>query len=481
MTRRGAVLIGVVLVVVLAVGVAVTVAMRGVHGQQAQTPGQGGTTSPAACSSAGSQLGSPGSPGSLGSQEDPAVPGPTPEGTSPASVAAPSGPTQDPAAAAAGLRPVAQWDDLFQRQWQSERNTAEQLSHSRDSWDHYTLSYAIDALTADYLATGRQQAVDEALTLTENVVASAVPSNELSRSRYHDGYLGWSSAQQSGHEVPLYESYFWRYATSLLRVVGRTPALADDPGIGPRYQRLLAFAEHNIFDKWFARGADQNIFRSRTHLSAHWALIALNLSDITTDPARRARYQQIVTAIDRKLPNYEASLKGQMLADPTRGGAYFWSDVWASCARPGQDVAHGNGVIAYVVEAHDQDVDWTAADINGFVHTLSDVIWPRSGPGAAFVDGSGTGTGWFSDGFVKLGRYDAVLQRRLETHQPANGQFYANGALNAAILLCPTRAAASASSSSRSAVPGAVASGPGPVAGVAGSAPVCSPSTVPAQ
>ena len=60
--------------------------------------------------------------------------------------------------------------------------------------------------------------------------------------------------------------------------------------------------------------------------------------------------------------------------------------------------------------------------------------------GAAHVDGSGAGTGWFSDGFVKLGRYDAALQARLEPHQPANGQFYAAMALNAAVLGCSPEA-----------------------------------------
>jgi hypothetical protein len=64
------------------------------------------------------------------------------------------------------------------------------------------------------------------------------------------------------------------------------------------------------------------------------------------------------------------------------------------------------------------------------------VVWPTAGRGAEHVDGAGDGTGWFSDGFVKLGRYDAALQARLERHQPANGQFYAALALNAAILGC---------------------------------------------
>jgi hypothetical protein len=467
MNRRTAILIGVLAVVVLVAGVAVTLVTRGGSAQQ----GQGAATPAGACSS-GSQLrapgspasgsASPGSPGASGapSPEDPAIPSVASGDTAAVAPPTPSGAAEDTAAAAAGLRPVAQWDDQFQRQWRTERNAAEQLSRSRDSWDHYTLSYSVDALTADYLATGRRDDIDQALSLTENVVASAVPVTQLPRSRYHDGYLGWASAQQGGQEVPLYESYFWRYATGLLRVVGRTPSLVGDPGIQPRYQRLLEFAEQNVFDKWFTRSADQNIYRSRTHLSAHWALIALNLSDITTDPARRSRYQQVVTAIDSGLPDYPASLKGQMGID-SQHGAYFWSDVWGSCNHPGQDVAHGNGVIAYVVEAHDRGVDWTDADITALVRTLSEVVWPRPGLGAEFVDGSGTGTGWFSDGFVKLGRYDATLQRRFETHQPANGQFYANAALNAAILLCPSGGAGGSS-------------GSGGSAASAGSAPVCS-------
>jgi hypothetical protein len=52
----------------------------------------------------------------------------------------------------------------------------------------------------------------------------------------------------------------------------------------------------------------------------------------------------------------------------------------------------------------------------------------------AYVDGSGTGTGWFADGFVKLGRYSAAVQQRLERHPVVNGQFIANMALNAKIL-----------------------------------------------
>jgi hypothetical protein len=351
------------------------------------------------------------------------------------------------------LRPVAQWATLFDRFWQGERASQEALSRSRDSWDHYELSYAVDALTAAYLATGRVDYVDDALSLVENVVAGAEPSTSLPHSQYHDPYLGWASRQEGGEEVPLYESYFWRYATSLLRVIHNTPALAEDAALQPRYQRLVDFAERDIVEKWYRRGADDNIFRSRTHMAAHWAMITMNLAEVTTSPARRQLYRSIEARIDDELHH-------QLTVLPGRPGAYFWSDVWGSCRRPGQDVSHGNGVIAYVVEAHDQgQAAWSDADLARFVRTFADVIWPADGqgdgPGSDFVDGSGRGDGWFSDGFVKLGRYDPALQARLENHEPANDQFYANGALNAAILLCPDAAGSPGSPGPAGQAPGA--------------------------
>jgi hypothetical protein len=67
--------------------------------------------------------------------------------------------------------------------------------------------------------------------------------------------------------------------------------------------------------------------------------------------------------------------------------------------------------------------------------TFLDAIW-RTDDGridyAAYVDGSGKGTGWFSDGFIKLGRFDSNVQERLEGHTVGRStQFFGNAALNA--------------------------------------------------
>ncbi len=329
------------------------------------------------------------------------------------------------------LQPVSYWEQRFLETWDLEYETDLPASRSVDSWDHYELGYAIDASTAIFRATGNTTYLDRALEYVVNVVATARVSSSLPTSQYRDDYLGWISNRAdldpSGVEVPLYESYFWRYATTMLRVMRDTPAVYDDPSYRTQYDRLLDFAEVNIFQKWYARGADDSIYRSRTHLAAHWAMIALNLSLLTADAGRQFRYREVVDTID-------AALRNQLRPNPVDPSAYFWNAEWGSDQRPGQDVGHGNGVVSYVVEARDRGGHWTATDMAAFSALLTKVIWPGGQSYADYVDGSGTGNGWISDGFVKLGRYDAAVQRRLDESGNGGAQFSANMALNAKIL-----------------------------------------------
>jgi hypothetical protein len=233
----------------------------------------------------------------------------------------------------------------------------------------------------------------------------------------------------------LWESYCWRYVTRTLRVIRETPALYSNPTYRSQYDRLLAFTERNIFEKWYKRGANANIYRSRTHMAAHWAFIALDLSRMTADATKRALYLQVLNNINRDLPNSTSSLRQQMRPNPKSSAAYFWSDVWGSTSQPGQDVAHGNGVMAYLVEANQAGVEWTNDDMRKFVATLTAAVWPSTGKYANYVNGSGTGNGWYTDGWIKLGRYDANLQRRIEGLNVGRTiQLYGNGALNARIL-----------------------------------------------
>ncbi len=341
------------------------------------------------------------------------------------------------------LRSATAWANAFDAQWRRTKTQAQAWAAAGDSSQHYPLAYSVDALTSAYLATGRTAYVTDGLALLTTVADTSRPSAQLPDSRFRDGYRGWSSRleQDGGDEVALYESYLWRYGTTLLRVVRQDPVLWSRPELRRSYERLLAVAVRDVFDKWWSRGANSYIYRERVHLSAHWALVALNLSLLqdTSDSSgqRWARYAAVVRQFVQGSPaDRQPGLRVQLVPSPVDPGAWFWSDVWGSYELPGQDVSHGNAVVTFAVEAHDLGAGLTDDDLRRFGRTLGSVVWPRTGRGTAHVDGSGTGTGWFSDGFVKLGRYDAALQARLETHQPANGQFHAAMALNAAVLGC---------------------------------------------
>lgn len=150
---------------------------------------------------------------------------------------------------------------------------------------------------------------------------------------------------------------------------------------------------------------------------------------MTTDPIRLQHERTVFDQIN-------SSLRDQIKTSPVDPAAYFWSDAWGQFSRPGQDVSHGNNTIAYFVEAHDLGQGgWTDADMAKFVTLFDKIVWPADDRYAGFVDGSGVGNGWFSDGFVKLGRYNVSLQKRIEGISRGQGlQLFGNGALNAKLL-----------------------------------------------
>lgn len=102
------------------------------------------------------------------------------------------------------------------------------------------------------------------------------------------------------------------------------------PDIRADYSRILAFTETKIVDKWRSRGINEYIYRERTHMAAHWASIALDVSRLTADPERRAACTEIVQNIDDHLPNYPSSLRQQLHPGWIDPDGYWWSDVWGS-------------------------------------------------------------------------------------------------------------------------------------------------------
>lgn len=357
----------------------------------------------------------------------------TPTSRGPSAVNQPPARPAPSSSPAETLLPVSHWREMYDEVAPDVRRDSEQLSRSSDSWDFYTLAYSIDAEGSMFEATGDFSYARQALLYATNMMASARPSRSLPTSSFKDGYLGWVSADNDDDETPLYESYAWRYVTRLLRML--QPGLAQAPAdIRTRYAAVLRFTEKNIVKKWLSRGADDYIYRSRTHMASHWAMIALDVSRLTSDPALQDQCLEIVSNIDDHLPNHHSSLRGQLRPNPREPDAYWWSDVWGDFDRPGQDVSHGNGVIAYVVESRDLDAGWTADELAHFSRTLTGFVLTTGDRHPEYVDGTGQDNGWISDGWVKLGRYDPSVQAVLETYPVQNDQYYAAMADNAYLL-----------------------------------------------
>ena len=316
-----------------------------------------------------------------------------------------------------GLLDVPAWDTRFRSALASEHEKNLGLATSANSFKHYQLAYAIDGLGAQYEVTGNIDYLGQALLYIREVMTSAVRSSTMEKSSYRDDFMGWGARDHpnpsiDGDEYPLFESYFWRYVARLLRVMKESGITDENPSVKKAYDQVLAFLEVQIFDKWHQRGS-QHIYRSRTHMASHWAYISLQLTRLTDDASRRSKAAVIVDEINEML-------RGKMVSHPEVAGGYFWDSVWDTSSYPGQDVAHGNAVVAYIVEAFELGEGWTLDDIDALSLTFSEVIWRIDDDGvdyAEFVDGSGEGTGWFSDGFIKLGRFDGTIQKRLESHE----------------------------------------------------------------
>lgn len=345
------------------------------------------------------------------------------------------------------LQPVSWWENRFLGVWAASDTEGTERSLSKDSWQFYNLAYIIDGNVKMFEATGKTQYLDRALKYTFNMIDTAVLSSQISTSQYKDSYKGWGAythpdGNSGGKEYPLYESYCWRYVTQMLKAMKNNAAVYGNATYRAKYDQALAFTKQHMFNKWKARGANANIYRVNTHMASHWALISLNLWLLTDNATERAVYKEVVDNINLDLPNYSSSLRGQMQVGTVSPGAMFWNHNWGYFTRPGQDVAHGNAVITYVIEARNAGVEWTDADMQAFTKTLLNVIWIPTSTGyrySYYVDGTNNGStagnGWFNDGWAALGRFNTTIQKRLETHNVGQGvQLFAHGALNVKLL-----------------------------------------------
>ncbi|MEM9193839.1 MAG: hypothetical protein AAGF12_31985 [Myxococcota bacterium] len=284
---------------------------------------------------------------------------------------------------------------------------------SRDSWLIYESGYHWEGYVSMYEATGDTRYLDRMLEYTDNWIETSRPSNELPGSYGESRFRGWISMthpRANNNEYPLFESYGWRFVAKLLYLMD------GEPGYEEQFQKLLEFTETHIWDKWYSRGT-RHLYRQNTHMASHWAYIGMFLGEVTRSATRREQCREVAANISHQgLPNFDDhSLRSQIVDGVALPGAAFWHPNWGLFDLPGSDVSHGEAVVTFVVEAYEFGLGpWDAEDMGAMVAMFDMLVWAEGERASDYIDGSGVGSGWIH-GYVRLGRYDVPLHKRLES------------------------------------------------------------------
>ncbi len=89
-------------------------------------------------------------------------------------------------------------------------------------------------------ATGDNSYLDTVIDLIDETINDAVPVG--------NGYLGWPSA--AGEQVPLWDSFYWRFVATLTRIMHQSPNLRQNQNYQAAYERFLNFSEKNIWERY---------------------------------------------------------------------------------------------------------------------------------------------------------------------------------------------------------------------------------------
>ncbi len=309
------------------------------------------------------------------------------------------------------------------------------------------LSSGLASFLAMYDATDSIKYLDMAYEFTNRILNSARVSSEIqgNQSPFKDKYQTWVNLNPkyeqtkvgSPHmkEYPLYESYYYRYMAKMLYMTSQLPNRSKN-NYQSQYTRVLNFLKVDGWEKWYERGLKESVcypflFRSRAHMTAHWATVAMYLNELVDEPARNTQYTAFLNL-------YNAQLRDNLRV--SRDNAYIWNQTWDSnwplgttCNKPSkgiiQDGSHGNHVIAYVVEGYELGKYWSKQDISRFVQTVKTLLYNPSqkffyGDFNKKIDDSFAAGLRFGDGFLKLARYDDNLFHIFESVRKAQQNKY---------------------------------------------------------
>jgi len=318
-----------------------------------------------------------------------------------------------------------------------------QMSNDKEISSYQLMNFGknIGGLIAMYRATDSIKYIEEALLLTERIIKQTQRGKDILENPkiFKDDYLGWENKNEDfdkhpnggrdKREIPLFESRFLRYVAEMLYIVKNDTQLKNDKSIYEKTERLIQFLKINGWQKWYVRGENQKpgcypfLFRSRTHMTSHWAIVALYLEKLSNDKDEKKQYRDFLNL-------YNQQLKSNLRL--TKDNAYIWNMTWdnpwpfgTECNKKEeneiiQDVDHGNHVVAYIIAAYELgDENWTKQDVQRLCNTVKYILYDKKNIRffagldqnykIAFADGIR-----MSDGFQYLSRYDKEVYNLFE-------------------------------------------------------------------
>lgn len=279
------------------------------------------------------------------------------------------------------------------------RQFLHQMSRSGRSHDYYTLFLALDALLTMYEVTHESAYLEEALTLSENMVRAA------NRDRDGDGHPEWDGQYKGRYfgdrpDTLLYDLQGSLGLARLAAVVRRDRAASAR--FGRRVEPILAFVSDHIVRKWLVdRGEWANMLRR--HL---WSdkLSLLGTIEIfryraSGDPQARRRAETLARRLRTNFLRH----------DPR-------NDAWLFLVSA-PDTAHTNREVYFMIECFREGIVFTRQDIDRLANTFTRLIWDGSLENPRLRnyhtgrnDPVGRRGPWensqFYNGWAMLGRYD---------------------------------------------------------------------------
>ncbi|MEL7447577.1 MAG: hypothetical protein AAFN78_00115 [Pseudomonadota bacterium] len=311
---------------------------------------------------------------------------------------------------------------VFDQMLQKRGKRLAEMSSGGNGFELYNLSGDFEGLLSMFEATGNTKYLQRAVQLSLNIVRSGKDLNG-------DGYVSFEVKGKGakGIDLALYE---WRG----MRPVARTARLvSQDKALAARYEKqyreIEAFLLKQVYEKWSeGKSKSPRLPHFETdgliHRSSHMGDILVDLTLMTGRSDIEASLALVAKRVEK-----------QLRASKRHPGAVEWNilykndkEIIRNYERPlgVSDTSHASGTVSFIAaDAALTRSVFGRPVVESLSFTLSDVIYaPRDGAVhyTDFVDGATSetqpdtmGLRNLSDGWVKLGMFDANVQRLMMT------------------------------------------------------------------